>query len=140
MMNRAGGTESKRASEGAKTGADAACTGCQIEDLFRLLGKAHMLDILHVIIEDPNKPRRFVDIQHSLDLAPNTLSERLRELTKAGLVSRTAYNEIPPRVDYAPTQKALALRTVFESLATWCRTYDLAATDSTTPTVAVPAK
>ena len=37
------------------------------------------------------------------------VAERLRELVDAGLLTRTAYNEIPPRVDYAPTEKATAM-------------------------------
>lgn len=83
-----------------------------------------MLDILHIFHSDP-KPHRFVDIQDTLNLSPNTLSERLKELVEAGLVTRTAYNEIPPRVDYAATEKALALGPVFESLTVWATAHDL---------------
>ncbi|MHB8586889.1 MAG: winged helix-turn-helix transcriptional regulator [Thermoplasmatota archaeon] len=99
--------------------------GCSIEELFRLLGKAHMLDVLYVISEAPEKAVRFVDIQDRLGLAPNTLSERLKELQKAGLVTRTAYNEIPPRVDYAATPKAQKLGVVFEALCSWAHENDL---------------
>ncbi len=83
-----------------------------------------MLDILHIFQSEPT-PHRFVDIQERLHLSPNTLSERLRELVKAGLLTRTAYNEIPPRVDYMATEKALALAPVFESLTTWATAHDL---------------
>jgi DNA-binding HxlR family transcriptional regulator len=83
-----------------------------------------MLDILHIFHTDPT-PHRFVDIQEQLHLSPNTLSERLRELVEAGLLTRTAYNEIPPRVDYSATEKALALAPVFESLIVWATAHDL---------------
>ena len=94
--------------------------GCQIGDLFRLLGKTHVLNILHLFTqEDRGAPRRFVDVQHRLGLSPNTLSERLKELVQAGLLTRTAYNEIPPRVDYQATKKALDLDSVFHALREW---------------------
>ena len=92
--------------------------GCQLTELFQVLGKAHTLDILHIFHTDP-RPHRFVDIQERLRLSPNTLSERLRGLVDAGLLARTAYNEIPPRVDYQATEKALALAPVFQSLQDW---------------------
>lgn len=83
-----------------------------------------MLDILHIFETDPT-PHRFVDIQERLRLSPNTLSERLRDLVDAGLLTRTAYNEIPPRVDYQSTAKALALGPVFASLEAWAGEHDL---------------
>lgn len=83
-----------------------------------------MLDILHIFHSDPT-PHRFVDIQHQLHLSPNTLSERLRDLVAAGLLTRTAYNEIPPRVDYMASEKAIALAPVFESLEAWATEHNL---------------
>jgi DNA-binding HxlR family transcriptional regulator len=100
--------------------------GCAIGDLFRILGKAHMLDILYITnVESAGKPVRFVDIQKKLRMSPNTLSERLRELVDAGLLTRTAYNEIPPRVDYQATAKARDLGTVFDVLRAWAERHDL---------------
>lgn len=104
--------------------------GCQIGELFRVLGKAHMLDLLYVFIEEGRGPRRFVEVQDLLGLSPNTLSDRLRELVDAGLLTRTAYNEIPPRVDYQATAKALDLRPVFESLGAWAKRNTLEADEA----------
>ena len=45
--------------------------GCQIQDLFKLLGKSHTLDILHLfVIEDANHTMRFVEIQRARDDRP----------------------------------------------------------------------
>jgi DNA-binding HxlR family transcriptional regulator len=99
--------------------------GCEIGDVFRLLGKVHMLDILHQFIREGPGPRRFVDLQSRLGISPNTLSERLKALVEAGLLSRTAYNEIPPRVDYEATAKAHDLKPVFEALFEWSRRHAL---------------
>lgn len=106
--------------------------GCRLTELFQVLGRAHMLDILHIFHSDP-EPHRFVDIQDRLHLSPNTLSERLRDLVDAGLLTRTAYNEIPPRVDYQATEKALALAPVFESLQAWATEHDLKRPHHETP-------
>lgn len=99
-------------------------TGCQVGELFTLLGKPHVLDILYLLLERGG-PVRFVDLQKPLGLSPNTLSERLRELVGAGLLLRTAYQEIPPRVDYALTPKALELRPIFDTIERWSTRNDL---------------
>ncbi|HLE48214.1 MAG TPA: transcriptional regulator, partial [Candidatus Thermoplasmatota archaeon] len=62
--------------------------GCKIGELLRLLGEPHVLDILYIFHADP-KPRRFVAIQGELQMSPNTLSDRLRSLVQAGLLTRT---------------------------------------------------
>ena len=109
-------------------GADKDCEdarGCEVSELFHILGKTYMLDVVHLFLQDGAGPRRFVEIQSRLRMSPNTLSERLKDLVGAGLLSRTAYNEIPPRVDYEATSKALDLRPVFDSLLEWADRHTL---------------
>ncbi len=112
---------------GVRGGAAGRCEdtpgGCEIEELFHVLGKTYVLDILHIFTQAG--PQRFVELQSRLDMSPNTLSERLKELVKAGLLSRTSYNEIPPRVDYEATEKARDLKPVFQSLAEWAARHTL---------------
>src|SRR5207249_850326 len=100
-------------------------TGCEITDLFKLLGRSHVMRILYLFLKEDPAPHRFVDIQRRLELSPNTLTERLGDLVKAGLLTRTAYHEIPPRVDYQATQKARELEPVFASLIEWSKRNDL---------------
>lgn len=99
--------------------------GCEIQDLFRLLGRAHVLDLLHIFVREVRGPLRFVEIQNRLEISPNTLSQRLKDLVDAGLLSRVAYNQIPPRVDYEATDKALRLKRVFRALHDWAAENDL---------------
>jgi DNA-binding HxlR family transcriptional regulator len=49
------------------------------------------------------------------------LTSQLRELEDDGLVSRTIFVEIPPRVDYAITDKATELRPVIDAIFVWWR-------------------
>jgi len=102
----------KRPEKGAK--------GCELTQLLHLLGESHVLDILSVFLMEP-RPRRFVELQDRLKMSPNTLADRLRNLVSAGFLIRTAYSEIPPRVEYEATAKALELGEVFESLEGWSK-------------------
>ncbi len=66
--------------------------------------------------------RRFTQLRDSLaGISPKTLTDRLRELEKAGLVDRRMYAEIPPRVEYSLTERGLTLEPVIAALAAWGR-------------------
>lgn len=86
--------------------------------LLNLLGKKHSISILHQFASEDG-PLRFTDLEDAIDIAPNTLSKRLQELTDVGLLLRTAYNEIPPRVEYEATEKAEELAPIFWYLGVW---------------------
>lgn len=92
--------------------------------LLNLLGKKHTIVILHQFATGDG-PLRFSDLENAVDIAPNTLSNRLEELTNVGLLTRKAYNEIPPRVEYNATEKAKELAPVFWYLAVWTERHAL---------------
>ncbi|MFH5802212.1 winged helix-turn-helix transcriptional regulator [Haladaptatus sp. CMAA 1911] len=92
--------------------------------LLNLLGKKHTIVILHQFATGDG-PLRFSDLEEAVDIAPNTLSNRLGELTEVGLLTRQAYNEIPPRVEYNATEKAKELSPVFWYLGVWTERHDL---------------
>lgn len=65
-------------------------------------------------------PRRFTEIERALIHAnPKMVTARLRELEAAGLVSRTVYAEVPPRVVYALTGRGRELRPAIDALRKW---------------------
>ena len=65
-------------------------------------------------------PRRFTEIERALIHAnPKMVTARLRELEAAGIVSRTVYAEVPPRVVYALTERGRELRPAIEALQKW---------------------
>jgi len=64
--------------------------------------------------------RRFSQLRSSLaGISPKTLTDRLRMLEERGLVSRSIYAEVPPRVEYALTDRGRALESVLAALAAW---------------------
>ena len=99
--------------------------GCGLQNLLQLLGKPYVLDILHYLGRESDGPRRFLAIRERLGVSPNTLSGRLKLLVEAGLLTRTSYNEIPPRVDYEATPKARELGLIFRQLGEWASKHSL---------------
>ncbi|GAB3669646.1 winged helix-turn-helix transcriptional regulator [Halopiger thermotolerans] len=95
-----------------------------VAELLDLLGKAHAMAVLSAFAF-ADGPLRFSDLEDDLEIAPNTLSARLQELTDAGLLNRESYDEIPPRVEYEPTERAEALFPVFGHLHHWALEYEL---------------
>jgi DNA-binding HxlR family transcriptional regulator len=64
--------------------------------------------------------RRFSDLRATLPgISPKTLTDRLRELEADGVLTRTVYAEIPPRVEYQLTPAGERLRPVIDALAAW---------------------
>ena len=62
-------------------------------------------------------PQRFCTLERSLEgISPNTLVERLRTLEEEQIITRRAYAEIPPRVEYTLTEKGSALVPVLEMM------------------------
>lgn len=67
-------------------------------------------------------PRRFSALLEAVaGVSDKVLKRRLDELERAGIVTRTHYPEIPPRVEYELTAAGLALRRVIEEMERWSR-------------------
>ena len=64
------------------------------------------------------------ELRRSLsDITPKMLAQQLRELEKDGLVTRTVYAEVPPRVEYAITDLGRTTIPAIESLRSWGSLY-----------------
>lgn len=68
--------------------------------------------------------QRYGDLAASAEGMPtNTLADRLRKLTDAGIVEREQYSSRPPRYSYRLTDQGRALAPVLDAIATWGTTY-----------------
>jgi DNA-binding HxlR family transcriptional regulator len=66
------------------------------------------------------RPLRFGELKHRLDrVTTPTLTRTLRHMETVGLVTRTIYPEVPPRVEYALTERGRSLAAPVAALATW---------------------
>jgi DNA-binding HxlR family transcriptional regulator len=87
------------------------CPVCRTADV--VCGKWTLL-----VIRDLAEGRsRFCELERSLEgISPRTLSLRLRALEEEGIVARHTFPEVPPRVEYALTEKGEALVPLIEDM------------------------
>lgn len=91
---------------------------CPITKILSQLSKKWTLLILKQLNDGGTK--RFNVLIRQMDgISPRTLSKRLDELESEGLISKKRFNEIPPRVDYALTQKGRELIKCFKYIDDW---------------------
>ena len=65
-------------------------------------------------------PRRFVELQRVLPgISTEQLRSRLNRMVADGMLTRQRYREVPPRVDYELTERALGLMPILGELARW---------------------
>lgn len=90
---------------------DSSCPVCRTADI--VCAKWTLL-----IVRDLAEGRsRFCELERSLTgISPRTLSLRLRELEEAGIVERQTFGEVPPRVEYALTEKGQALLPIIDDM------------------------
>lgn len=71
-----------------------------------------------------NGVHRFGELQKEVGgINPRTLSARLDELEAAGIVAKTPFAEVPPRIEYSLTQKGLDLLPILEQMVEWGSKY-----------------
>lgn len=85
--------------------------------LSRFSGKWSIL-ILCVLAESGTA--RFSVLSKAIpDISPKVLADTLKNLEKYGLVSRTLYPEVPPKVEYALTELGQSLMPILNQLISW---------------------
>jgi DNA-binding HxlR family transcriptional regulator len=76
---------------------------------------------MEIMWELRQNKRRFGELRRAIPgITQHMLTMQLRDLEAHGLVRRTIYAEVPPRVEYESTPAACALRPVFGALYDWC--------------------
>ncbi|HEX5905232.1 MAG TPA: helix-turn-helix domain-containing protein [Candidatus Nitrosocosmicus sp.] len=89
---------------------------CPVFNTFNIIGKKFSMLILRNMIYD--KQTRFNEFLNSIEeINPKTLSIRLKEMEKDGLIRRQVYDETPIRVEYYLTQKGKELQPILEQMA-----------------------
>ncbi|MDE6545843.1 MAG: helix-turn-helix transcriptional regulator [Paramuribaculum sp.] len=98
---------------------DAVYPDCPIRNvLARICDKWSLLVIYTLARED--RPVRFKELQRLVaDISQKMLTSTLRTLEEDGYVTRTVYPEVPPRVEYALTERARSLMPIVNALLAW---------------------
>lgn len=88
-----------------------------------LEGRWKMMILAHLLGQPA---MRFSDLQRAIPgVSQKVLTQQLRGLERDGVVARTVYPEVPPRVEYRLTDDGHSLRPVFLALLDWaeCRVF-----------------
>ena len=94
--------------------------GCQIAPAVDIVFSRWTTPILWQL--NVHGRQRFNDLRDLVGgITAKVLTQRLRQLERDGLVSRTFYPGIPPRVEYEITDLGCSLAPVFASLTTWAQ-------------------
>lgn len=70
-----------------------------------------------IVLELMHGKKRFSEL--NLGVSSKTLSSRLKRLERNGIISRTLHAEVPPRVEYALTEKGVELLKILEGIFQW---------------------
>lgn len=95
---------------------------CPVEATVSQIGGKYKAIILYHLLDEG--VLRFSQLQRYIPRATaKMMSQQLRELEADGLVSRKVYPVVPPRTEYALTERGKSLAPVITSICDWGRTY-----------------
>lgn len=90
---------------------------CTVEAALEVIGGKWKLVILRHLLEGT---QRFGELDRALHgITPRMLTRQLRELETDGLVQRTVYPQVPPKVEYSVTEIGESLRDIIDQLEHW---------------------
>lgn len=102
-------------------GRDVSTMQDEMRRAFAMLSGKWKLEIMWLLHQ---RMHRFGELRKAIaGITQHMLTAQLRELEADGLVTRTVFAEVPPRVEYAITEKALALGPTMAALAAWWEEY-----------------
>ena len=94
---------------------------CPVATTVELIGSKWKLLVLRNLLV---RPWRFNELKKSLDgISQKVLTDTLRSLEADGLIIRTAYAEVPPRVEFSLSELGESMRPVLKSMEAWGITY-----------------
>lgn len=97
--------------------------GCPVEATLELIGGKWKGIVLYYLLDGR---LRFSELKRRIGcVTQRMLTKQLRELEGSGLVNRTVYAEVPPRVEYELTQAGQTLEPILISLKNWGESYAL---------------
>ena len=94
---------------------------CPVATTVRVIGNKWKLLILRNLLV---RPWRFTELQRNLEgISQKVLTDSLRSMEADGIVVRTAYAEVPPRVEYSLSELGESMRPILDSMRAWGEAY-----------------
>lgn len=95
----------------------AALPACPVEVTLTLISNKWKVLILRDLMPGT---KRFGELRKSIgSVTQKMLTAQLREMESDGLISRTVYAEVPPRVEYTLTELGYSLKPILEAMLNW---------------------
>ena len=90
---------------------------CPVATTVSLIGSKWKLLIMRNLLA---RPWRFNELQKSLDgISQKVLTDSLRSMESDGIIVRTVYPEVPPRVEYSLSELGESMRPIIKSMEEW---------------------
>ena len=94
---------------------------CPVATTVQLIGNKWKLLILRNLMA---RPWRFNEMLKSIPgLSQKVLTENLRALENDGIITRTVFPEVPPRVEYALSELGNSMRPILDAMQVWGVSY-----------------
>jgi len=95
--------------------------GCPVATTVQLIGSKWKLLIIRNLLV---RPWRFNELQKSLEgISQKILTDSLRSMEKDGIITRTVYPEVPPRVEYTLSELGESMRQILDAMEQWGTDY-----------------
>ena len=99
----------------------APCPACPVETTLTLISDKWKVLILRDLMPGT---KRFGELKKSIGtVTQKVLTAQLRQMEASGLLTRTVYAEVPPRVEYTLTDLGRSLRPVLDAMEAWGKAY-----------------
>lgn len=94
---------------------------CPVETTLTLISDKWKVLILRDLLPGT---KRFGELKRSLgEVSQKVLTAQLREMEASGLLTRTVYPEVPPRVEYTLTELGFSLKPILDAMRSWGEEY-----------------
>ena len=94
---------------------------CPVATTVLLIGSKWKLLILRNLLQ---RPWRFNEMKKTIDgISQKVLTDSLRSMEADGLITRTVYPEVPPRVEYALSDLGQSMRPIIKAMEEWGISY-----------------
>ena len=94
---------------------------CPVETTVQLIGSKWKLLIMRNLLK---RPWRFNELRRDLDgISQKVLTDSLRSMEEDGIITRTVYPEVPPRVEYALSELGESMRPIIQAMEQWGTEY-----------------
>ncbi len=94
---------------------------CPVETTLTLISDKWKILIIRDLLPGT---KRFGELRRSVgNVSQKVLTAQLRQMEESGLVTRTVYAEVPPRVEYTLTELGYSLKPVIDAMWNWGEEY-----------------